>query len=339
VVRELEIPNANWIQNMNSRQRFSTTMGLGQPDRVPYFTEGIRADVVQAWQEQGLSPDRDLADMFHLDRREEILPVLEPQPYPKCWPTNMRELEKVRGRWDAGDNGRLPQNYQQIYQESQNRDYPILLRVHRGLFQTLGIMDWRRFAEVMYLLVDDPDFVRELMTLQAEFVCQLTESILQEIPVDAVVFSEPIAGNDNPLVSPRMYEELALTSYTPILDLVRNHGVETIIFRTYANARILIPSVLKWGFNCLWACETNPAAMDYADLRREFGRDLRLIGGIDTDVLRQGKQAIQREVEEKVPPLLAEGGFIPLADGRIRVDIPFENYIYYRQLLAKVTTG
>jgi len=78
--------------------------------------------------------------------------------------------------------------------------------------------------------------------------------------------------------------------------------------------------------------------MDYGDLRREFGRDLRLIGGIDTDVLRQDKYAIQREIEEKVPPLLADGGYIPLADGRIRADIPFDNYVYYRRLLEKVTT-
>jgi len=62
-----------------------------------------------------------------------------------------------------------------------------------------------------------------------------------------------------------------------------------------------------------------------------------LIGGIDLDVLRAGKEAIQREVEEKVPPLLAQGGYIPLADGRVRADIPFENYIYYRGLLEKVT--
>jgi hypothetical protein len=323
---------------MSNRQRFLETMQLGKPDRAPYFEEGIRADVQQAWQKQGLSPDSDLADLFHLDRREEILPILEPQPYPKRWPKDKSGLDRLRQRLDALDNGRLPANWLQIRQDRQNRDYPVLLRVHEGLFQTLGIMDWRRFTEVMYLLTDDPDFVREVMAIQAAFVCQLIERILHAVPVDAVIFSEPIADNHNPLVSPRMYEELALTSYTPILDLVRRHGVETIIFRTYANARILIPSILKWGFNCLWACEANTTAMDYGDLRREFGRDLRLIGGIDTDVLRQDKPAIQREIEEKVPPLLAEGGYIPLADGRIRADIPFENYVYYRQMLEKVTT-
>jgi len=87
----------------------------------------------------------------------------------------------------------------------------------------------------------------------------------------------------------------------------------------------------------LWACEVNVEAMDYRDLRREFGRDLRLIGGIDLDALRRDKEAIRRELEEKVPPLVADGGYVPLADGRVRVDVPFENYVYYRELLERVT--
>jgi uroporphyrinogen decarboxylase len=135
-----------------------------------------------------------------------------------------------------------------------------------------------------------------------------------------------------------MYEDFALTSYEPLLALLKQHRVETIIFRTFANSRLLIPSILKWGFNCLWACEVNVGAMDYRNLRREFGRDLRLIGGIDLDVLRGDKESIRREIEEKVPPLLADGGYIPLADGRVRKDVPFENYAYYRQLLAQATT-
>ena len=77
--------------------------------------------------------------------------------------------------------------------------------------------------------------------------------------------------------------------------------------------------------------------MDYRSLRKEFGRELRLIGGIDLDALRENKEAIRREIEEKVPPLIAEGGYIPLADGRVRQDVPFENYVYYRRLLEKVT--
>lgn len=321
----------------SSRQLFLETMGYGKPERVPYFEEGIREEVLEAWREQGLSTS--LAELFHTDQREEVTPVLEPQPSPKRWPRNKKELDGFRPLLDPHDASRLPDDWPRKLQELKRRDYPLMLRMHRGLFQTLGIMDWRRFSEIMYLLSDDPDFVREAMAIQAEFVCQLTEPILKEVQVDAVIFSEAIGGNNNPLISPRMYEDLALTSYTPILDMVRRYGVETIILRTYANARILIPSILKWGFNCLWACEVNIAAMDYGDLRREFGRDMRLIGGIDTDVLRLDKRAIQREIEEKVPPLLAQGGYVPLADGRVRPDIPFDNYLYYRRLLEEVTTS
>ena len=43
-----------------------------------------------------------------------------------------------------------------------------------------------------------------------------------------------------------------------------------------------------------------------------------------------------REIEEKVPPLLEDGGYIPLADGRVREDVPFENYVCYRQLLERL---
>jgi uroporphyrinogen decarboxylase len=135
-----------------------------------------------------------------------------------------------------------------------------------------------------------------------------------------------------------MYEDFVLSNYESLLALLKQHRVETIIFRTFANSRLLIPSILKRGFNCLWACEVNTDAMDYRDLRREYGRDLRLIGGIDLDVVHRDKDSIRREIEEKVPPLLAEGGYIPLADGRVREDVPFENYVYYRRLLETVTT-
>ncbi|MCP4426992.1 MAG: hypothetical protein GY803_21080 [Chloroflexi bacterium] len=324
---------------MNSRRRFHETIHYGAPDRAPYFEEGIRDDVLAAWREQGLPLDANLAEMFATDRREEIAPELEPRPYPRQWPTQQSELDILRQRLDPSDPNRLPADWSQRVRGWQNRDHVLMLRIHRGLFQTLGIRNWERFAEVMYLLTDDPAFVRAAMAIQANFAAQLADRILQDVQIDAAIFSEPIGGNDNSLISPRMYEALALTSYEPILAVLRRHGVETIIFRTYANARVLIPSVLKWGFNCLWACEVNVTAMDYGDLRREFGRDLRFIGGIDADVLRQDKATIRREVKEKVPPLLAGGGYVPLADGRVRADVPFSNYVYYRQILEKVIAG
>ena len=77
--------------------------------------------------------------------------------------------------------------------------------------------------------------------------------------------------------------------------------------------------------------------MNYPALRREFGKDLKLIGGIDLDALREGKDAIRRAMDE-IAPLVIEGGYIPLADGRVRADVPYENYVFYRELLREITS-
>ena len=322
---------------MNSRRRFLETMRFGKPDHVPYFEEGLRDEVLAAWRDQGLTSDSDLARMFSTDLREEIELDVDPHPWPKRWPTTQAELKAFQRRLNPNDPSRLPENWQARLPAWQQRDHVLMLRLHRGFFLTLGVEDWRRFYEVMALTRDNPAFVREIMQIQGEFVAALTERALADVEIDAAIFSEPIGGNNGPLISPRMYADLVLPGYQPVMQVLHRHNVSVIILRTYANARVLVPVLIENGFDCLWACETNAAAMDYRSIRREVGRDLRLIGGIDLDVLREGKDAIRREVEEKVPPLVKEGGYVPLADGRVREDIPLENYIYYRQFLEKVT--
>jgi hypothetical protein len=322
---------------MNSRQRFLKTMQFGKADHVPYFEEGIRAEVLQAWRKQGLAADADLSTMFVTDEREEIDLDVYPHPWPKRWPTTRADLKAFSRRLDPDDRTRFPENWEKSIPAWKGHQHVLMMRLHQGFFLSMGVYGWQRFHELMKLIHDDPAFVRAMMQNQAGFVAAIADRALQDVEVDAAVFSEPIGDNHGPLISPRMFEDFVLSTYRPVLDVLRRHQVRIIILRTYANCRLLLPVLLEHGFDCLWACEVNTAAMDYRSLRKEFGQDLRLIGGIDLDVLREGKEAIRREVEEKVPPLLAQGGYVPLADGRVREDIPLENYIYYRQLLEKVT--
>ncbi|UCG09308.1 MAG: hypothetical protein JSV83_11880 [Desulfobacterales bacterium] len=322
---------------MSSRERFHETMAYGTLDRTPYFEEGIRKEVIKAWRRQGLPRNADLSRMFPSDLRERMEVDLNPRPSLRRWPTTMADLDTFQKHLNPYDKKRLPKKWSKRVSAWSSRDHVLMLYVHRGFFQTMGVRDWRRFKEVIYLLIDHPDLVRRMMTIQGEFSAKLAERVLKEVRIDAAVFSEPIGGNDCPLISPQMYEEFVLKSYEPLLNLLNRYGVETIIFQTFANARILLPSILRWGFNCLWACEVNIAAMDYRSIRHEFGRDLRLIGGIDLDALRRDRDAIRSEIETKVPPLIRDGGYVPLADGRVREDVPFENYVYYRELLQKIT--
>ena len=321
---------------MNSRERFREVMHFGQPDRVPYFEEGIRDEVIHAWRLQGLSEKRELARRFPSDVRESIELDLEPRPGLKQWPTTQKDLDVFKQHLDPADRKRFPGQWKKRVKDWQHREHVLMLYAHEGFFLSMGVGNWQRFYTVMTQLVEQPNLVRDMMRAQGRFAAVLAETFLKDVRVDAVIFSEPIGGNEGPLMSPNMYENVVLKSYQPLLDVLHRHRVSTIIFQTYANARILIPSIMKWGFNGLWACEVNIEAMDYRSLRREFGRDLRLIGGIDLDALRSSKADIRKEIHTKVPPLLDQGGYIPLADGRVREDVPFENYCYYRELLGDI---
>ncbi len=322
---------------MNSRERFFHTMSYGSPDRVPCFDEGIREETLETWRSQGLSSEIALSQLFSTDLREELEPEMRPLPSFSRWPTTCTELEELHRRLDPDDQARFPEDWDDRLLAWKSRQHVLMLRVHRGFFLSLGVDDWSRFYEVIALIMDDPGFVKEALVIQGEFAARLVERVLREVEIDAAIFGEPIGGNHGSLISPHMYQDFMIPSILPVIDVLIRFRVKTIIVRTYANTRILIPCLVNAGVNCLWACETNPQAMDYQAIRREFGRQLRLIGGLDLDLLRQDKEAIRREFKEKVAPLVADGGYIPLADGRVREDIPFENYCYYRRLLEEAS--
>jgi hypothetical protein len=307
------------------------------PDRPPLFEDGIREEVIQIWRNQGLGKKETLDTLFSFDKREEIESNLDPSPMLTHWPKTIRGLKNLIERLDPEDPNRLPDEWKIKINEWKTRDYPLILRVHRGYFLTMGVHGWHRFSESIQLLVDDPHLIESWMNVYAEFSARLIVKILQDVDVDAALFNEPIGSNQGPLISPKMYETYVLNSYQPILEVLKQFGVHILIYRTYANTRELLPSVIKAGFNCLWACECNPHDMNYRNIRQVFGRSLRLIGGIDSDSIRQKQQDIQQAVMDVVPPLLVDGGFIPLADGRVREDVSFGNYIYYRKLLETVT--
>jgi len=70
------------------------------------------------------------------------------------------------------------------------------------------------------------------------------------------------------------------------------------------------------------------AGMDVVKLRREYGKDLLMTGGIDKCVLAKNRKAIDEELEAKIP-LAEQGGYIPHIDHAIPHDVPYDNFVYY----------
>jgi hypothetical protein len=324
---------------MNSRIRFERTMSCAGVDRPPLLEEGLRDDVTAAWRQQGLASGNELTTLAGYDRRERIEPQLRPSPEMSGPILTGQDLAELARRLDASDASRLPADWAGRVPSLRRRDFILDLLVHRGFFQALGARAWASFEPAVLLVRDDPALVRDVMDTYGAFAEALVRRITRDVVPDMATFSEPIGGNDRPLISPRDYGQLVLPSYQPAIAALREAGVRTLVFATYANSAPLMDAVLDAGFDTLWAMEAEGQAMDYRRLRQRYGSRLGLIGGIDLDVLLRDPAAIDRELEEKVPALLAQGRYIPLADGRVRSNMPLANYLHYRRRLAQLCAG
>jgi hypothetical protein len=123
---------------MNSRQRFLKTIHGDQTDHPPLFQEGIRQEVLLSWQSQGLPGDIDLRDLFYYDQFEQVDPDVYPKPEITDWSAPQRLLPLLRQRLDPDDPHRLPDGWSQLLKGWRDRQHPLLLRIHPGIFLSLG---------------------------------------------------------------------------------------------------------------------------------------------------------------------------------------------------------
>ena len=88
------------------------------------------------------------------------------------------------------------------------------------------------------------------------------------------------------------------------------------------------------GINFIYPMEV-AAGMDVIALRGKFGKDLLIGRGMDKRIMPSDKAAIAGMVQEKVP-LMKQGGYVPGCDHAMPPDIPWEDYLCYRELLLNV---
>jgi hypothetical protein len=302
----------------------------------PLFEEGLRDEVIERWQAEGLRSAADLHAVVHYDRRERLTLDASLRPGPaEGLPCDLPPSE-LRARLRPGDPARMPENWDDCVRAWRDRECVLEVCVHSGFFLTQGADRWDAVERVLLMARDEPGRLRGVMEAVADCVVGLIERLAVDVQPDMAIFSEPISGPDRPLIGPRTYEDLVLSTYRPIIAALRAAGCPVAVFQTYANSRALLPGVVEAGFDCLWAVESGEGAMDYREIRATFGNALRLIGGVDLDLLRTDPATIRCEMERAIPPLLAGGAYIPLADGRVRPDVPLANYLAYRRALERL---
>ena len=178
---------------------------------------------------------------------------------------------------------------------------------------------------------DQPALVERMMEQRADAIIAITEEVLRYTDFEIFWYWEDMAYNHGPLISPELYGKFALKHYRRVNDWLRSQGIKHIGLDSDGDIRKLIPLWLEAGLDMLWPFECQ-SGMDVVEVRRTYGHDLIIAGGIDKRAIARGGDAIEQEVD-RVMPLVEDGGYIPELDHSVPPDVSWPNFCRYIEYL------
>ena len=240
-----------------------------------------------------------------------------------------------RHRLDPGHPGRIPHDWDARVRDwtDPHRDHPIFVS-GGSLFGWLR--DWMGLENISLVVYDDPAWFEEMVTTVADLSIGMLEKVFATgARFEACAMWEDMCYNAGPLLSPEHFKQFLVPHYRRITDLCRRHGVDVVWVDCDGSIDRLLPLWLDAGVNCMFPIEIGHWGADPVRYRREYGRDLLLMGGVDKHVLAKGPDEISAEVR-RLAPLVEEGGFIGMPDHRVPPDVPLANYLHYLREIRDV---
>lgn len=190
------------------------------------------------------------------------------------------------------------------------------------------LRDWAGVEGIAMIVYDDPELFEEMVETMTVLVEEnLKRLFAKGLKVDAIGGWEDMCFNTGPLLSPDHVKQYLIPRYRRIAELANKHGCDIYWTDCDGDVSTLVPMWLDAGLNTLFPLEIGNWA-DPVAYRKEYGKDLRMMGGFDKHVLAKSKEAIDREID-RLTPVVEEGGFIPFADHRVPPDVPLAHYLHY----------
>jgi hypothetical protein len=300
----------------------------GKYDMHPIFPEEIlekKAESVIFRDSNGIIAERYLHDSDN----SSIPHFLEfPIKTPSDW-----ESMKQRYQFDDPSRSYTTQEVSDIRNAiSENKEITIFFVGFYG-----KIRDWMGVEALSYAFFDYPEMIQDMVNHWSELCVSQINKLPPDIVIDRVNWWEDMAFRNGPLVGPKQFRKLLQPGYHRVMTAAKKRGCILGMVDCDGNPHDLVQNWLDEGVNIMFPLEIG-AGVDPFAWRKEFGKDLRLRGGIAKAPLVLGGKAIDKELE-RIRPLLEQGGYIPHLDHLVPPDISYSNYCEYldkkRKLIGK----
>jgi uroporphyrinogen decarboxylase len=239
---------------------------------------------------------------------------------------------KMKWRYDPEAPGRFPEDFAERCRKMRGRDHVVSVRFSGPFWQ---LREWCGFEPLCIMFIEQPDFVKEMISFWTGFVSRTMAPILEAGVVDAIGINEDMAYKEKAMISPAMTREFLKPCYDRWVSEARAAGVPIIDMDSDGKVDELIPVWLQAGVNVCDPMEV-AAGNDINEYRDRFGRAMAYRGGVDKRCMAKGGAVIEDELR-RVEPVLRSGGYIPGCDHGVPPDISWPDFKHYARLLAEMT--
>lgn len=185
----------------------------------------------------------------------------------------------------------------------------------------------RGFETFLVDLYDHPAFCEELLEAITDWLLQAIDNMFTA-PVDAIVLTDDYADQRGVIFGLERFQKFFKPCWKRIFARIRKGGAFSIL-HVCGCAAPAVPDLIECGLDCLESLQ--PEAMDIYKLKREYGKDICLWGGLGAQsILPFGSSDdVRQEIRRLKKELGKGGGYILAGTKGIDADVPVANVVAY----------
>jgi len=354
---------------MTTRELWQNIMHYGEFDRMPVIHWAGWDETRERWINEGMPPDADEHKYFNavphwtfVGVNLELYPSFEEETieeteeyrifkdssgviqqdwkHKSCIPHYIDFTLKTAKEWEEykkrlqPDPGRIPEDLDRQIQDAEGSGFPIAV----GTASMMGwVRNWMGVINMSYLMYDDQDVYADMISTLAELTCWGIDQVVPKMKTkpDMGFGWEDICGKSGPLVSPKIFGKCVAPGYRKVRNKLEECGINLLGVDSDGDVEPLLKQWLDSGVNVHFPIEIGTWNADPFALRKKFGKELRIIGGLNKLELEKGPEAIDAEIERRIP-LMKKGGYVVMPDHLITPGTSLENYKYYLEKIRSL---
>ena len=245
---------------------------------------------------------------------------------------SLEQFAAMALRYNPDEPTRFPADYAERVQVLRGRDYPQTLSLNGPFWQ---LREWCGFEPLCMLVLDDPDFVAEMIAFWSDYIVAMLERIFSRYVPDALLVNEDMAYKGASMISPAMTRKYLLPVWRRWVALARAAGVPVLMIDSDGKIDELIPFWVEAGFDLCMPIEV-AAGCDLVAYRERFDTRMAYWGGVDKRAIARGGAELEAEMA-RLNPVARLGGYIPGCDHGMPADISWQNLLHFGRLWAEMT--